>query len=1639
MQKRMLKVLIVFILIMTMTMSNFLLIGINVVNAVEQNVQDKNTSHKNIEFMAYFKDEQGNHVSNCSLKTTDADTKLYLAVSVKQEGYFNGTINLKDSNFKFKTDNASDKVSSITENSVTLHQINANDSVEIEMSVETIKDSSYNINLINQESVLELSGIYRDSKQKDIKVTGTKKVNLRMASPYTKENNGIFLKQTVLTNKVLNYQGNHRVVQLQIETGLKDNMYPVKTETVELQAPMLNGAYPESMYVQTPEALATNSLKLIDNSQDEIKYTYDNKTGKLAVTVQNPEKDGKVVWNKSGEDRYIVTYVFSDTSQIDEQSLKADAKISLYDIEKTVMSYSSEITLPSEEIDSIVNVDIKNQEDEIYKGKLYSKIDKEITEKINIQVNLENITDKISVQEDYTNMGLSNIYTKNIVLNKANLLEILGQDGSLKIIDKNIKTVLADINKDSQSDENQNISVVLPDTTKEIIVETTKPVKSGILPIQTTKVIKANDISKIKSISEMQYFVHASYYIGDAENKISDSSSKIILKETQTTATLNINKTEFSAMRTNENVELRVTLNSNSEKDELYKDPHVVVTLPKEFENIDVTSIKLLNDDNLKITSAKLNGNSIDIQIDGEQTEYKGEAIDGATILMTMNLTTNKKQKNADEKIVVDYTNKKVINYAGGQNVGRIEGDIKIVSYAGVITTNGIKDYGIETINNDGSKDGKLALASEAKTTTVTSEVLNNQETVMSNVRILGSFPTKDALSENNLSTTVQELQISGIDASKIKVYYSENANATADISNSTNAWQEKIDNNSNVKKYLIAVSSLDVSEDMNIAYKMTIPANLEYNATAAEEYTVYYVDSNNIEQTVQVQKMTLSTGKGPSVDTTLKALIGGKELEEAKEGEKIQYTITAKNSGSEKVENLTLVGSVPDGTVYIEEVTPSTEMDDKPQEKKFNEIEDQKEVKFTGIALEPGQEISKTYMVKIKDGASEKKTVSNKIEVQYGEAKKESNLVKTNIVKGKIEISLSPAEATDTVKPGYQYRYVVTVKNTTNKEIKNIKLQFELENFSISQILATNSDGDLQYIENTDNYTINKLGAGETSEVSIYARVNMFTDAKNKQAKINVTAKIDNEEYHSNQKEMTAVAQIVNISNKSENAGQYVKAGDEISYQITVSNDGQDPITSVNIKDNLSSYESLLSITSDGQELSTQSYTENTDEDSGVTNITINEQLQPGQTKNYVIKSAIDSDAENDQAVELSNTAAAYAYDVETGKSEVSHILEPTKSTDIDGDVTGDDDTIDSGNKTNSDENNSKSDGSQTQEDLKIISGIAWLDKDGNGQKDDGEDLLQGIKVRLFNTEKNEYQKNNKNQEIVATTNDNGFYTLADVPQGKYIVVFEYDNSKYALTAYEKDGVAESKNSKVISKEMKIDGTDKEVGVTEEFTVKDGHISNMNIGLKERKIYDMKLEKMVTRVVVQNSKTTRAVEYQDATLAKVDLDSKQLSNTSVVVEYKIKVTNDGEVAGYIKKIQDYVSSDFKFSSELNKDWYQSGSDLYNNSLANVKLEPGQSKEITLILTKQMTENNTGLINNTAEIAESYNEQGLKDNDSTEGNRVKGEDDMGSADLILSIKTGQVVETILVILSTIIIIGAGAYIITRKVLNKKVI
>ena len=121
-----------------------------------------------------------------------------------------------------------------------------------------------------------------------------------------------------------------------------------------------------------------------------------------------------------------------------------------------------------------------------------------------------------------------------------------------------------------------------------------------------------------------------------------------------------------------------------------------------------------------------------------------------------------------------------------------------------------------------------------------------------------------------------------------------------------------------------------------------------------------------------------------------------------------------------------------------------------------------------------------------------------------------------------------------------------------------------------------------------------------------------------------------------------------------------------------------------------------------------------------------------------------------------------------------------------------------------------------------------------------------------------------------------------------------------------------------------------------------------------------------------------------------------------------------------------------KFSSEMNKDWYQEGSVLKTNSLSNEIIEPGKSKTVKLTLTKTMTEDNTGTVTNTAEIGEALNEENITDINSTPGNNIQGENDMSSADLIISIKTGGTVIYASLIGIIIAMFIVGVFFVTRE-------
>ena len=96
MKNKGLKISVVILLIITLTMTNFIFLGSSLISYA---VDDISTNNKNIEFSAYFKNDQGEKVSSLDRTSSTQNISLYLSISVKKEGFFNGQVELTNSNF----------------------------------------------------------------------------------------------------------------------------------------------------------------------------------------------------------------------------------------------------------------------------------------------------------------------------------------------------------------------------------------------------------------------------------------------------------------------------------------------------------------------------------------------------------------------------------------------------------------------------------------------------------------------------------------------------------------------------------------------------------------------------------------------------------------------------------------------------------------------------------------------------------------------------------------------------------------------------------------------------------------------------------------------------------------------------------------------------------------------------------------------------------------------------------------------------------------------------------------------------------------------------------------------------------------------------------------------------------------------------------------------------------------------------------------------------------------------------------------------------------------------------------------------------------------------------------------------------
>ena len=201
---------------------------------------------------------------------------------------------------------------------------------------------------------------------------------------------------------------------------------------------------------------------------------------------------------------------------------------------------------------------------------------------------------------------------------------------------------------------------------------------------------------------------------------------------------------------------------------------------------------------------------------------------------------------------------------------------------------------------------------------------------------------------------------------------------------------------------------------------------------------------------------------------------------------------------------------------------------------------------------------------------------------------------------------------------------------------------------------------------------------------------------------------------------------------------------------------------------------------------------------------------------------------------------------------------------------------------------------------------------------------------------------------------------------------------------------------------------------------------------------FDLALRKWVTEaIVIENGQQTvtqtgHTAEMDPEPVVKVELYRKNINAVTVKFRYSIRITNEGDIAGYAKEITDYVPEGLKFVAEDNPGWTDEGNNIISTRLLeNTLLQPGESAEAEVVLTWINGEDTMGQMTNIAEISEDYNDKGAEDRDSTPDNQVWGEDDIDDAPVLLSIETGQ--ERIYYVLGfTVLGTLAGGLVLIKK-------
>lgn len=1609
MKEKILKTILVSMLIVVLTIFDFILLGQNIAIAISEEIESA-TNVRNVEFAAYLKEDSNSYVTE--------EQTLMLAINVKEKGVLNeGKIQIENANFTILKDKVQDTfIKNINDqtNEIELNSIIYQNEVNIELPIVFKKQDTFEADYFEREISIKLEGNYKDEAQTKVEAKRALKIN------WTVEQADIAVNQDIKTYKEV--EGIGILLNQDITTEVVGNVLPREGEILSVQVPTLNNQQPSEVYV------IYNKRRL---PEENAVYRRENNTLEINNT-------SNLTWGNA-VNRYQVIYIYNQSVGTNKVAVELNTTTNTKLFTKEAIQKQHVQTIEVETKGNVISIE-KTANSEIYKGYLYAKTEETVfTEQNKIQItNKEsaNYIELTKAAEEFTdgnsNFDITNkVIYKNTIINKEEFEYILGSEGQITITDAE-NQVLSVINKDTQADENGNIVINYENEIGNLKITTTKPVTEGEMVISNTRAIKADNEYTKEQLKTFNNMITRTKLLTDKEETAKEAA--ITLLDSKTEAKLEISNSNLSTLQTNENVQLLLTLKSDGLEYDLYKNPTVKITLPSDLK-INVKNMAQLNlQDEIIVENPILYENDngeqvIEMSLKGEQTHFENSVNQGIQVSIIADVNIDKTIPSKNSEIRMIYTNEN----RPGEEFSTVV-PIQLNSKYGVLMVSSLSNYNangdvVESID-DKVKKATVDVNSEAREANQSIAIVNNYEEAITDVAILGKMPTvgEKEINGEKLKATFEMNLTNAIQAEEnTKVYYSENPDELKD----STAWTESPADFSKVRAFKVELddATIEPKEVVHVSYPVAIPEGLEENELSYSNVNVSYSYLGDNVASNSTISLHTEEKEGPAnmveeVVDGLKIEISGKtggkalyEGQEVYEGQGVKYIVRITNTTEEAIENLKINATQSNANFY-DIVTYHDGWDsindiENVDYQRIEEVEKDSLSREIGT-INPGETKEVSYQISVREVEGEDKTTSGEIQIMKNESEIKRYNTYTNLIKQadlKLQIR-DNYEVAEKLKTGGVYPFFFDVTNLSNETKQNIMLKLEIpEGFYFQNSYLWEAQNDEYRFVSYENriLTVEILQINAKEKLSIRLAVDieaMDLSLETKTYNFLYTGTLGDNTYVSQEQTQCIynMDSIIEAVQTGSIEGEEVQDGDKLNYTITVENKGPKE-KFIQIMDTVPTgavvEKAIVQIYQGDTLVSTEER-----EDIIGNSISHIEILEVGKKCVITIETTINTDQISTN--EITNKVAIITASQNVECNEVTYKVkrkEEEKPPIIDPNPADPDATY-------------------------SISGTAWLDKNKNGLRESSEQKLGNIDVALINETTGEIAKD------FIKTDENGNYKFENIKQGKYLVAFLYDNKVYRVTEYQTKGVNEQSNSDVVSKKIELQGKEEIAAVTGSLELTNADLKNIDAGFIKNEKFDLKLDKSISKVIVQNSNGTTVNQYANSKLAKIEIDRKQLANSTILIEYQIQVTNEGEIPGYASEIVDYKPSDLVFNSEINKNWYQStDGSIYSKALANQIINVGETKVITLTLMKNMNQENTGTTINTAEISKANNEFSLQDIDSTPGNKNNDEDDISTAELIISIRTGSIFTYTILITLIIGVIATGIYFIKKKVLS----